>query len=152
MKEVKNRLWCSVPSFWPLLSLETVTWLSLSSFALLFADIIGILEGISSRSWSVDFFLCCSRDQLWSWYPLPAMPEAWLPAFYYLSFPPFILVLNDVCLFVCLCVLIWFWRLTTTKGEEITWDGGFRAEGYKYSNLCLGVKTQVICKIAHESL
>lgn len=29
------------------------------------------------------------------------MPEAWLPAFYYLSFPPFILVLNDVCLLVC---------------------------------------------------
>lgn len=56
------------------------------------------------------------------------------------------------CLFACLCVLIWFWRLTTTKGQEITWDGGFWTEGYKYSNLCLGVKIQVICKIAHKSL
>lgn len=55
------------------------------------------------------------------------------------------------CLFVCLFFLIWFWRLTTTEGEEVTWDGGFWAEAYEYSN-CSGVKTYAICKIAHKSV
>lgn len=61
MKEVKKRLWCSVPSFWPLLPLQTVTWLSLSSFALLCADIIGILEDIL-QGLEVLIFSCAAPE------------------------------------------------------------------------------------------
>lgn len=51
---------------------------------------------------------------------------------------------------VSLSVFILFWTLTVTEGEEGTWDCGFWAEAYEYSNICSGDKTKAICKIAQR--